>query len=288
MSDSTSEPPHAGWFKAAGFSSACPALDLRDHLYFLDLSLDVDYQLRAIHGLLYRNQQADKSLGKEIEEIEGHARKLEGILNERAVDEWVDRLHHSVYQDAAHSMAAVGMLAPLIESIFAQSYQSIGRKFFPASHPVTTHARWSAAHQIQWDCHLVINEGRTRPDLVSGIAQLADATGLSSRLPTDIKPTLAALFAYRNKMFHLGFEWPMDERLAFAARITEERWPAEWFSKATHGDEPWIFYMSAQFIDHVIETIYRVLDGLAAYVRDELLPRQIEAEKAPEAAPSND
>lgn len=279
MSDPNAAPAKVSRAKAAGFSSTGPALDLRDHLYFLDLTLDVESQLRAIHGLLNRNLQADKALEEEIKEVEDHARKLEGMVGERAVDEWLDRLHHSVYQDAAHSMAAVGMLAPLIESIFAQSFQSIGSKFFTASQPVTTHARWSATHQIQWDCHLVITEGRSRADLVSGIAQLADATGLSSRLPADIKATLAALFAYRNKMFHLGFEWPLAERVAFAARITEEHWPTEWFSRATSGTEPWIFYMSTQFIDHVIETIYRVLDGLAAYVRDELLPRRIELEK---------
>ena len=36
----------------------------------------------------------------------------------RLEDEWLDSLHHSIFQDAAHSMAAVGMLAPFVESLF--------------------------------------------------------------------------------------------------------------------------------------------------------------------------
>lgn len=81
-------------------------------------------------------------------------------------------------------------------------------------------------------------------------------------------------------MFHLGFEWPMSERAAFAKRLAGENWPPEWFSKATQGDEPWIFYMSRQFIDHVVTTLGEVLDGLAAFVRDELLPKLIALENA--------
>ena len=34
----------------------------------------------------------------------------------------VDHLHQSVFQDAAHSMAAVGMLAPFVESLFKQAF----------------------------------------------------------------------------------------------------------------------------------------------------------------------
>ena len=30
-------------------------------------------------------------------------------------------------------------------------------------------------------------------------------------LPDDLEPTLSALFAYRNAMFHSGFEWPRKE-----------------------------------------------------------------------------
>lgn len=60
-----------------------------------------------------------------IQALDAFARKSTGLRNDRAVDEWVDLLHASTYQSAANSMAAVGMLAPLIESLFYQAFQGI-------------------------------------------------------------------------------------------------------------------------------------------------------------------
>src|SRR4051812_29218190 len=87
----------------------------RDYLYVLNLDFDIEAQLAAIAGLLQRNRRADKALKDEIEQIEQHAGRHEGIRAELALDDWLDRIHYSTYQDAAHSMSAVGMLAPLIE-----------------------------------------------------------------------------------------------------------------------------------------------------------------------------
>ena len=250
-------------------------LDLRDHLFLLNLSLDIQSQLVAIREVLTRQQQASKAFGAEIDKIEAHARKLTGVLNERAVDEWIDRVHHSVYQDAAHSMSAVGMLAPLIESLFHECYQGIGREFFPLTAPLIPHGRWNAAHSFQWDCHFVIEANReARKDLVCGIRQLADATGLAPLLPKDLDKTLSALFGYRNKMFHYGFEWPVAERQRFTKRILSEAWPRDWFLQATSGEEPWIYYLSQAFIDHCLATIEQILDGFSTLVRDELVPRK--------------
>ena len=46
---------------------------------------------------------------------------------------------------------------------------------------------------------------KTKKDLVAGILQLCDATGLVKKLPSDLEVTLSALFIYRNRMFHDGF-----------------------------------------------------------------------------------
>ena len=34
-------------------------------------------------------------------------------------------MHYSIYQNAVHSMAAVGWIAPFVESIFYQSFRSV-------------------------------------------------------------------------------------------------------------------------------------------------------------------
>src|SRR5207248_2198413 len=80
--------------------------------------------------------------------------------------------------------------------------------------------------------------------------------------------------AYRNKMFHLGFEWPMEERLSFEKAIADSKWTGGWFVKSTSGDSPWIFYMSKEFITHCLATIDKVLDAFGEFVRDVLLPNQ--------------
>jgi hypothetical protein len=251
-------------------------MEARDYIYALEVDFDVDAQLMAIGGLLRRNRDADQSVRDEIKKIEEHTQRLKGIESdwEWAVDDWVDQLIHSTYQDAAHSMSAVGMLAPLVETVFYQCFQSIGKRFYPATHPHKTHDRWHAAHGIQWDCHFVVADGRTHKDIVKGIFQLSDAVGLTARFPADLKSVLSALFAYRNSMFHNGFEWPAEERKRFAKRIESEKWPADWFSVATTDGKPWMFSLSDKFIRHCNKTVEEVLQAIGGFVRDELLPKE--------------
>ncbi len=90
---------------------------------------------------------------------------------------------------------------------------------------------------------------------------------MTAHLPSDLGRTLAALFAYRNKMFHWGLEWPLDERQRFVRRIRDEKWDT-WFVMSTSGDHPWIIYMSRGFVDHCLDTIDRTIDGIGAYDRE--------------------
>lgn len=227
--------------------------------------LDYEAQLAAVRSLLRRNQEADKGLEKEIEEITRFAEHSSGLRNEQAVNELIGRYHDSVYQDAAHSMAAVGMLAPLFESLFTAAFHGIHEHFHARSHS-DSHCRWNQAESEAWDCHNFWSDsGRRSTNLVEGILQLADACALAQYLPSDFRKTLEALFTYRNKMFHNGFEWPRREREKFDTRMSE--WPSEWFAKATSGDAPWVFYMSDTFIEHCIATIGEVLAGLGQYCK---------------------
>jgi hypothetical protein len=231
---------------------------------------DMDYpsQLSAIHDLLERQKDADRLLAEKIKEADEFARRTTGILNMQAIDDHILHVRNSTYQDAAHSMAAVGMLAPLIESIFCQSFDNLRRKFLePDNVPFSSHLRWQWSNAAQWDCHFVWSNRGRRKDLVEGIMQLAEAIGLSSHLPADLKPRLQALFEYRNKMFHHGFEWPLVERERFQRRIQTAKWPSDWFTTATTGDSPWIFYLSDSFIQHCLTTVYSVLSGVGIFAR---------------------
>jgi hypothetical protein len=247
-----------------------PELSDRDFACVLLPDLDYDAQLIAVHNLLRRHKDSDQALTDEIRRIEEHARKTKGLRNEHLANEWLDRLHASVYQDAAHSMAAVGMLAPLMESIFYQAFQATRYHLSATVDPQRDHQRWQQPAEDQWDCHFVWKSGRRSTNLVEGILQLADAAELSPYLPNDLKFTLQALFEYRNKMFHYGFEWPIGERQRFATRIDTSGWPIDWFAKATMGGDPWIFYLTDTFTSHCMDAIGSIIEGIGAFAREKL------------------
>ena len=85
-------------------------------------------QLVAISDLLKRQERADQELSHRIKEADQVATQTRGD-NDRAVDAWVELAEMSCYQDAAHSMAAVGMIAPFMESFFRAYFRSIEKDF---------------------------------------------------------------------------------------------------------------------------------------------------------------
>jgi hypothetical protein len=255
--------------EGSGFS--VETSDYEFAIYLVLRDIDVEAQLRAISDLLRRQQKTEQSLSVQIKEASEIAKRTHGFLNEQAIDDYITHLHESTYQDAAHSMAAVGMLAPLIESIFHQSFDGLRHNFLEHSKvPLNPHPRWEWSGAAQWDCHFVWSAKGSRRDLVAGIVQLAQAIGLFPHLPPDLTQTLQALFAYRNRMFHNGFEWPFVERERFQQRIRD--WPANWFAVATSDNRPWIFYLTDTFIQHCLTTIDSVLSSVGGFARKVRLP----------------
>ena len=201
-----------------------------------DHGLRHDYmsQLFAIRMLLMRQSNSDVQLESEITRIENIARTSEGRANELAVDRYVELAHDSIYQSAAHSMAAAGMLAPLLESIFNELFEQFGRK-------------------------------KPKGQLVRHVVALIDdeSVGLREYMPASLDETLDALFLYRNKMVHHGLEWPPRQRKLFARRLKD--WPEAWFSCSTSDGSPWMFYMTSEFVDQCLDMVESIFRGLSRY-----------------------
>lgn len=230
---------------------------------------DLEAQLVAIKSLLKRNEQADKAVSEEIEKLDQEARDYRGDdphYQMHLEDAWIDAMTGTVFQDAAHSMAAVGMLAPFIESLFSGLFIEI--RTLKTGEVSESDPRSISVEDQYWDPHIYYGKTGAREDLVAGIVQLSKSTGLQPYLPDGLSRTLGALFGYRNNMFHNGFEWPAETRKKFAERILAEKWPEEWFRKAETGGQPWIFYMSPSFIDHCLQTIDRVIEGAGRFIKD--------------------
>ena len=243
----------------------------RDQALFLIRERDLEAQLLAIRGALSRNQQSDAAVAAEIKELDEQIRTYAGGDQRYQMylqDQWIDALHDTAFQDAAHSMAAVGMLAPFVESLFVSIFRGL-REYGQSNNNVSSDDPKTAASSNEaWDPQSEFDHQRRRRGVVNGILHVSSTTGLAKYLPSSYDKTLNALFAYRNKMFHLGFEWPKDKRMKFDRRVRSDEWPAEWFRKATRGDKPWIFYLSDEFITHCLKTIDEVLEGVGAYFRE--------------------
>lgn len=238
----------------------------RDQALFLIGERDLESQLIAIKGVLRQNREAEKQATKTIKALDEHIRSLaddDAEYQMHIEDHWVDTLHGTVFQDAAHSLSAIGMLAPFIESLFVSIYEGLRNR---TPKDVGGDPRTKATQNQYWNPQIVFGKDGPRDDIVAGIEQLAISTGLQPFLPSGYQKTLSALFSYRNNMFHNGFEWPLEARQKFANRIKNDGWPSDWFDQAIRDKEPWVFYMSNEFIEYCLQTIDRVLEGVGRYL----------------------
>lgn len=240
----------------------------RDYAVVLLEDIDLEAQLVAVRGLLRRNAQADAALADEIKEIAARASEARDEYGMQLENDWVDHLHGSVFQDAAHSMSAVGMLAPMIETLLTATFAGIRDLTAPAVPVMPSGVR--AVHIADanfWDPHYHFGGKRGSKDIARGVVQLADSTGLLPLLPPDFATVADALFTYRNRMFHHGFEWPKPDRTKFEALIVTKGWPSDWFSRSTSGGDPWIIYMSDRLIRRSLDWIDAVLEGIGKFVQ---------------------
>ncbi len=233
-----------------------------DYGHMLLGDIDLDAQFVAIRGVLARNKAAEASLEAEILEIVEMARKAEGRSTRRLDDLRSERLQESVYQDAAHSMAACGMLAPLLEAVFARMFQAIGRETgWPTASDVRQ-KRVRGEGSGFWNPQIYYDDKAERKDnLILGTVQLAKETGLFGELPDDFALVIKALFSYRNRMFHNGFEWPVEQRESFDRMIGGDKMPADWFSRSTSGEKTWIIYIAEPLTRRCLALFDEVLEA---------------------------
>ena len=226
-------------FPLSDRDTACFVLHVADAGWF-DHNFDYDEQLIAIRELLVRHRIADNELNTEIERLSELAKATH---NEHVIDEQIAHVQSSVYQNAAHSMAAAGVIATFVESVFRRALLGID-------------------HLVQ---NGPVQDGypyRLWKDILKGVVR----KGMMRHMLGDLEQTLSALFLYRNKMLHYGFEWPIKERRDFNSRLKD--WPSDWFSRATSGDVPWVFSMSVAFMEHCLVRADKIIDGIEEYCQE--------------------
>ena len=204
------------------------------------LAPNYESQCVAIRSVLQRNQEAEDQASARIRELEADIRRHR-YPQHWADHHWVTQMHDWTFLEAAHSMAAIGLIAPLIESLFSQTVT-----YFKDAQT------WK--------------ESRSRVGIAKAFLQIAENIDLRRHMPDDLDTTAPALFAYRNKMFHFGLEWP-DRHLAnFAKRVDSDGWTS-YFSRAESGKDPWFFYMTKGFVDRCLDTVYDIIVGVGSHAR---------------------
>ena len=137
--------------------------------------------LAAARRFLTDQESARDAQSLEIKRSEERISNATGDERESLSEDYYLNLYvPAVYDGAARSMAAVGMLAPLIESLLKRLIRVQGWK---------------------WPEH---------GSIVDQMAQIVRENEID-QMPPAWEATLRALFDYRNRMFHQGFEWPRNE-----------------------------------------------------------------------------
>ena len=228
----------------------------------------LEEQLAAIKALLDRNRQVEDATRIKFEESNNKRAEL-GPDSDHLDALHEERFWQAVLQDSAHSMSAVGMLAPFVESLFVAVFDGLKKRENAAGRE----ARRERADGQLRNPRFVFHKKGPREGLVDWIDQWATPCGLKEYLPEGYQKTLAALFGYRNNMLHDGFEWPAEKIQKFSQRIASDNWPKEWFASADKVGKPWLYYMSREFCAHCTETIEGIIEGVGRYLKDDRVAR---------------
>lgn len=246
----------------------------RDHILTLIDNVEWDSQLQAIRLLIGRNRKAREDFSAYIQQNEDEVNAYSGPHHGHYVDQHVDLLHETVYRDAAESMAAIGMIAPMVESILCQSLAALGRMYQEKNMAPPAHDRWTRADRSiskwedRWNCQLKFSrDNEVKNNIPDGFLQLAEACGLARYLSADFMTWFKAMFNYRNFMFHGGFEWTVSNRRKFANMIEKEGWQ-QFFTCSTSGGEPWIYYLTNETIDDMPDRVGKMLDELGQFAKE--------------------
>lgn len=230
--------------------------------------IDYDSQLQAIKELIRYHKDRCEILIEGIREIESEIKNLHGNAADHASDILVDKMYMLNYQDAAHGMAAVGMLTSFIEAIYCNAFCEIKEILRKKNIQISDNdLRGGRAQKKYWDYRFYWEDGKNKKSLVEGILQLSKAIGLDEYMPCDICLKLNALVKYRNAIFHNGFEWSIAERTKFVKAISDNEWSENWFPCSRHDNEPWIYYIADDFVLDCISMVERIIEAIGAYAK---------------------
>ena len=189
-------------------------------------------------------------------------------------DYYVDLCVERHFVDAACSQTIVAAICPLFETLFSRAFSRIKKVCADNKTEFKNHKRWTLEleprdEHKRWSPYWVFNEGDwPRRNLLEGYQNLLEAIGFETAIPklSHEAQVLAALFMYRNKSLHHGYEWPSEvcnnlKRAVESLKSTVEdrsngrdRWKT-WFQLHSVGEEPCLITITKQFVLDAVASI---------------------------------
>ena len=129
--------------------------------------------MRCVHFCSWQDRAA-ATLSYEIDQAGERVGQSSGEAREWFIEDQIELIQRSVYEDAARSMAAVGMLAPLTESLFKRLARALKMEIPRMGNPV----KWMTDLVKEHELYPVPRELETtldalfaypKPDVPSGI-----------------------------------------------------------------------------------------------------------------------
>ncbi len=221
-----------------------------DNWYFNRIDFKTQYlamkeMLQAVKEPTVKFQDDYNSLQKKVESQGG---------NDFIAEHLNDKGYESQFWDMSYSLAAIGIIAPYIESLFTAMFADYGKYCAPEE---SEHDRFRNFTKYKWDPHYFAKKSdRVETDIAKGILQLLKCTGFKDGTIAKCKKFIPAIFRYRNLMFHNGVHWPKVKREVFIKEAKGGGW-YDWFLFDENSD---FVYMGESFIEEILENIIEIVE----------------------------
>lgn len=170
---------------------------------------------------------------KESEDVIERARAHGSEAVDHAIGSLEDECQHHAFLDAAVTHACIGGLAPFFEGLFRTLLKG-------------TRDQRKGEGFIEWVYSV-----------------LEDAKEAAPFAPH--RNALDALFCFRNKALHNGYEFPVEDRARFMKAVESKKW-TNWFPCTTSGRpeamEVWIIYPSREFLRLCVQIGWDCLNSI--------------------------
>jgi hypothetical protein len=246
-------------------------MDDFDASMFLLERNEIYSQLNTINRVFALVKEDENNIKSSIKKAE-EAIKSNNITFVDDMQRWfyendlIDQYYLSTYYSISHSSIYTVVLAPTFESIFDDFFRSVSIKYGDSILEKNSE-RNNLNRKQKWDCHIYVENGKGKKDLLNGIRQLIKDTKFYLVFPLENIDKLELLFFYRNKAFHNGFNWPQNEIRLFTKKIDEGKWERNWYSVTTSNNEPTSYYLTELYAQKCRELMMELINSIGKYYK---------------------